>query len=194
MFFRTAWWWPTNGYITRFVHNMSTVIPSIGLNLSKHVCMKHRLFIEAPMFQSTMVKLCTCCKSECGLYTRNIASVPFKLSHCPFHTLTVSFKQMLRCVGNIDSMSFDIHLSISSVLSICYATPWKGVRPETLIVTQFFNILQTTVESLLRTDFCLLGCEAVHCTRQKNVQFQFQNIKKVEGSPYRPEAQKGVQV
>jgi hypothetical protein len=70
------------------------------------------------MFQSTMVKVRTCVKSEYGFYTQNIVSVPFMLSHSPFHASTVSFKGMLRGVGNIDSMNVDIYLSVSSVLSV----------------------------------------------------------------------------
>jgi len=50
--------------------------------------------------------------------THRISCLPFMLSHCPFHVSAVSFKQMLRCVGNIDWMSVGIHLGASAVFSL----------------------------------------------------------------------------
>ena len=50
--------------------------------------------------------------------THRISCLPFMLSHGPFHVSAVSFKQMLQCVGNIDWMSVDIHLSVSAVFSL----------------------------------------------------------------------------
>jgi len=62
-----------NGYMTQFVNSKWTMIPSTGLNLSIHLSMTHRLFIEALMFHSTTVKVRrTCDKIEYGVYTQNI--------------------------------------------------------------------------------------------------------------------------
>jgi hypothetical protein len=101
-----------NEYMTQFVHSPWTMIPSTGLHLSIRLSMKHRLFIEALMFHSTTVKVRICVNSEYRFYTQ------FMLSHCPFHVSAVSFKQTLWCVGNIDWMSVDIHLSVLSIFSL----------------------------------------------------------------------------
>jgi hypothetical protein len=75
--------------MTQFVHSTWTMIPSTGLNLSIHISMKHRLFIEALMFHSTTVKVRTCDKIEYGVYTQNIVS--------SVHAFTLSFS-CLSCV------------------------------------------------------------------------------------------------